>query len=168
MSARKPRVLVGRLFHESHTFLDERTGLEGFEIRIGEDLLKAEGDQSPLDAILTTGRSLGWDIVPASDIFGMPSATVRDEVLEKFFRALRDAVGRSSDIDGVCLALHGAMVAESCDDVEGAVIRELRALLGEGVPIFGVLDLHGNIGRSMGGANLGFYPYRENPHADAY
>jgi len=168
MNARKPRVLVGRLFHETHTFLDGRTGLEGFEMRMGEDLLKAEGDQSPLDAILTTGRSLGWDIVPAMDIFGMPGAMARDEVLEKFLHALRDAVARSPDIDGVCLALHGAMVTESCDDAEGAVIRELRALLGGGIPIFGVLDLHGNIGRSMEGANLGFFPYRENPHADAY
>lgn len=87
MSARKPRVLVARLFHESHTFLDTHTGPDEFEIRIGADLLQAEGDRSPLDAILTTGRSLGWDIVPAIDIFGMPSATARDEVVEMFLRA---------------------------------------------------------------------------------
>ncbi len=164
---KKHRVLVGRLFHESHTFLEERTGSEGFEIRMGADMLRAEGDHSPLDGILTSARSLGWEVVPAADIFGMPGAAVRDEVLERFIQALRDAVGAAPGIDGVCLALHGAMVTESCDDVEGAVVRELRGLLGDAVPIFGILDLHGNIGTSLQGKNLGFFSYRENPHNDA-
>lgn len=102
MSGRRPRILVGRLYHESHTFLDGRTGLEGFEIRLGGDVLEAKGDQSPLDAILTTGRSLGWDVIPVADIFGMPGAVARDEVLDTFLEALRDAVARSPAIDGVC------------------------------------------------------------------
>lgn len=168
MSRRPYRVLVGRLFHESHTFLAERTGAEGFETRLGGDALAAEGDHSPLDAILTTGRRLGWDIVPCADVFGMPGATVRDEVLEMFQESVRKAVSNNPGIDGVCLALHGAMVTESCNDVEGAVIRGLRESLGGEIPVFGVLDLHGNIGSSMGGANLGFIAYRENPHNDAY
>lgn len=168
MSRRKYRILVGRLFHESHTFLEERTGPEGFVIRLGDDVFKAEGDHSPLDGILTTGRNLGWSLVPCADVFGMPGATARDAVLEIFVNATKEAIAGASGIDGVCLAMHGAMVTESCDDVEGAVIRELRILVGDGVPIFGVLDLHGNIGPALGGSDIGFFAYRENPHNDAY
>jgi microcystin degradation protein MlrC len=168
VSDRPLRILVGRLFHESHTFLDGRTDAGDFEIRLGSDTLRAEGDHSPLDAILTSGRRLGWDIVPCADIFGMPSATASDEVLEMFLETIGKAVTDSEAIDGVCLVLHGAMVTESCDDVEGRVIRELRERLGAEVPICGVLDLHGNIGLSMDGANLGFFAYRKNPHTDAY
>lgn len=167
MNHRKHRILVGRLFHESHTFLTGLSGVEEFEIRLGGGVLQAEGDHSPLDGILATGRSLGWEIVPCADVCGMPGATARDEVMEVFLNAVRKALADGPAIDGVCLAMHGAMVTESCDDVEGAVIRELRSLVGDRVPVFGVLDLHGNIGPSLGGMNLGFFAYRENPHNDA-
>ena len=77
MNRRKHRILVGRLFHESHTFLTGLSGVEEFEIRLGGGVLQAEGDHSPLDGILATGRSLGWEIVPCADVCGMPGATAR-------------------------------------------------------------------------------------------
>jgi microcystin degradation protein MlrC len=64
--------------------------------------------------------------------------------------------------------LHGAMISESIEDVEGVILERIRALPGaEKIPIFGVTDLHGNFTERMARhANL-LVTYRENPHTDA-
>ena len=71
-------------------------------------------------------------------------------------------------IDAIYLSLHGAMVSESLDDVEGEVLRRLRAVPGlEQVPLFGVFDLHANLTEAMTRLADGLVCYRENPHIDA-
>ncbi len=60
------------------------------------------------------------------------------------------------------------MVAESIPDVEGEIIRRIRALPGGAdVPICGVLDLHGNISADTIELTQGLSAYRFNPHIDA-
>ena len=46
------RVLLGEIFHETHSFISEVTGLESFHIRRGAEMLDAAGDGSPLDGFL--------------------------------------------------------------------------------------------------------------------
>ena len=41
--------------------------------------------------------------------------------------------------------MHGALVAEGEDDAEGALLAELRELVGPGVPVVTTLDLHCHI-----------------------
>ena len=163
------RVLLAGLFHETHTFLDEVTPVTDFQWLHGEELLGAEGDGSPLGAVLEVARMVGWDVVPAVDARAMPSGTATDDVLTQFWEVL-ERVARSarSPFDGVYLVLHGAMVTESCRDVEGEVVRRLRALPTVGAaPICGVLDLHGNITPALVENTQGLLAYRENPHIDA-
>ena len=70
-------------------------------------------------------------------------------------------------VDGVLLALHGAMVAEGELDVETAIVAQLRALVGD-APIVVLLDMHGNISpRLVELADL-LLAYDTNPHIDAY
>jgi microcystin degradation protein MlrC len=60
------------------------------------------------------------------------------------------------------------MVSESIDDVEGEVLRRLRAAPGlSQVPLFGVFDLHANLTEAMTQLADGLVCYRENPHIDA-
>jgi len=94
---------------------------------------------------------------------------VLDEVVEAFWAAFEAAAYEAlpGGVDGVCLNMHGAMVSESFDDVEGELLSRIRALPGlERVPICGVLDLHGNITAMMARHSNGLVAYRENPHTD--
>ena len=162
------RVLLAGLFHETHTFLDEITAVDDFAWLHGQALLQAEGDGSPLGGALEVAREFGWDVVPAVDARATPSGTAADEVLTQFWRNL-EAVAKASStpFDGVYLVLHGAMVTESCRDVEGELVRRLRELPSVGqIPICGVLDLHGNISAQVE-YTQGLIAYRENPHTDA-
>lgn len=159
------RVLLAGLFHETHTFLEDRTRLEDFEVLRGTDLLSTKGDRSPLGGVVDFSGHAGWELVPAVDLRASPSGTVEDRVLELFWDEFR---GAACGVDGIYLVLHGAMVTESFPDVEGELLGRIRRIAGlEKTPIAGVLDLHANTTARMAEASEGFVAYRENPHADA-
>ena len=136
------RVLIAGLFHETHTFLDGTTALSDFEVRRGEEMLRSEGDSSPLGGVLECAREFGWEIAPAVDFRAAPSALVEDEVVESFWTELAARITQPPD--AVLLVLHGAMVSQSFDDVEGEILARLRSLIGMTIPVFGVFDLHAN------------------------
>lgn len=158
-----PRILIAGLFHETHTFLDGLTTLADFQIRRGDELLACKGDASPLGGVLELADEFGWEMIPAADYRAQPSATVADEVIEQFWGDIAPAV--RGGCDAIYLVLHGAMTSQTILDVEGEILRRIRAITG--VPIFGVFDLHANFSPPM--AELGdcLVAYRENPHTDA-
>ena len=163
-----PRILVAGLYHETNTFLPDATPLADFEERAGAALLAAEGDGSPLGCALEEARARGWDVVPAIDLRATPSGTVEDAVVARFRAGLAAAAAEATPVDGVLLILHGAMVSESFADVEGEVLRHLRALPGlADVPVVAVLDLHANVSDAMADLADALVVYRENPHTDA-
>lgn len=164
------RVLLGGLFHETHTFLDRATPLDEFDVRRGEELLAARGDGSPLSGVLEVAEAAGWEVIPTIDLRAKPSATVEDEVLECFWREFGPAAERAiaAGLDGIYLVLHGAMACRSHVDPEGEIIERIRGLPGAGeIPICGVLDLHGNISQRTTEQTQGLIAYRCNPHTDA-
>lgn len=165
------RVLLAGLFHETHTFLGATTPLESFSTRVGEELLTARGDGSPLSGVLQVADESDWNVTPIIDMRATPSGTVEDAVLTHFLTELA-AVAEprlaEGSVDGIYLVLHGAMVTESVPDVEGEVIDRIRALPGgQDIPICGVLDLHGNISERTMVQTQGLAAYRCNPHTDA-
>jgi microcystin degradation protein MlrC len=170
MIAMTKRVLLGGLFHETHTFLDGTTPLEDFSVRRGDELLDASGDGSPLSGVLEVADACGWDVIPTIDLRAMPSATVEDDVFECFWQDFGSAAARQIPLglDGIYLVLHGAMACRSFLDPEGEIIDRIRRLPGSAeIPICGVLDLHGNISQSAIEQTQGLIAYRRNPHTDA-
>lgn len=163
------RILLAGLFHETHTFVDAPTPAEDFTVLRGEELLVCRGDASPLGAALDAAREFGWEVVPAIDVRAAPGGIAPDAVVEAFWGGVESAVAAESQpFDGVLLVLHGAMVSQSLDDVEGAMLRRLRALPAlRRVPVFGVFDLHASFSPAMAEYADCLTAYRENPHADA-
>lgn len=166
----KKRVLLAGIFHETHTFLEDRTRLEQFDILRGAELLGVRGDASPLGGIVEFAASAGWELLPTVDLRAAPSGTVEDRVVEFFWNEFRRValVEIPRGVDGLCLVLHGAMVSESFVDVEGELLGRIRRLEGlETTPLAGVLDLHANTTARMAETANGLIAYRQNPHADA-
>ena len=163
------RVLIAGLFHETHTFLDGTTGLADFQILRGEEMLRCEGDSSPLGGVLACAREFSWEVLPTVDCRAQPSAIVEDEVIETF---ISDVVTHSkrhleNGVDAIYLVLHGAMTSQSIQDVEGEVLQQLRSLPGlADVPLFGVFDLHANFTPRMAALSHCLVSYRKNPHTD--
>jgi len=165
----KKRVLIAGLFHETHTFLDGTTSLSDFQILRGEEMLRCEGDSSPLGGVLACAREFGWEVLPTVDYRAQPSAIVEDGVIEAFISELVTHSKRhlESGVDAIYLVLHGAMTSQSLQDVEGEVLQQLRSLPGlADVPLFGVFDLHANFTMRMAALSHCLVSYRKNPHTD--
>ncbi len=170
--ANAPRILVAGLFHETHTFLDGTTALKDFTIHRDAELLALKGDASPMGGVLEKAEEFGWEVVPGVDYRAQPSALVEDEVIETFWedlsKRITDAQANSGALDGLYLVLHGAMVSQSLDDVEGEMLERLRLLPGLAeLPVFGVYDLHANFTARMASHADCLVGYTENPHIDA-
>jgi microcystin degradation protein MlrC len=163
------RILIAGLVHETHTFVPDKTGIEKFHIKHGDEIWQADGDSSCLAGGLEAAKERGWHVLPAIHMTASPAGTVTDEVVEQWWQAVADTVARESDagIDGIWLNMHGAMVSESFSDVEGELLWRIRSLPAcAHVPIGGVLDLHGNFTALMAEHSNAFVAYRKNPHTD--
>ncbi|MBZ5665132.1 MAG: M81 family metallopeptidase [Acidobacteriia bacterium] len=164
------RIVIAGMFHETNTFLEGKTQLSEFAILRGKELLGAAGDSSPLAGVIEQASDLHWDVLPVIDMRAMPGPVVDDKVVDYFWKSFTDVVSPATmqRADGVFMVLHGAMVSESVDDVEGEILARIRSLPGgDRIPIWGVLDLHANVTARMARLSDGLVAYRENPHTDA-
>ena len=164
------RILFGSFFHETHTFLEEKTTWADFQVTRDADILGKIGDASPTDGFLSTARELGLTVVPTVDARVVPSGMVTDAAFETFWQEFeaRARPALAEGIDAVFLVLHGAMVTESLTDPEGELLVRIRSLPGAAeLPIFGVFDLHANLTVRRCRLVNGLVAYQENPHSDA-
>jgi microcystin degradation protein MlrC len=161
------RLAVGGIAHESNTFCNP-TPLSSFRQNRGEEILAAHrGVRTYIGGMLDGADEVGAEVVPTYDAEAEPSGTIRREALAEMIRQLADAVAAARP-DAVALALHGAGVAEGCDDVETEVLRAVRAAVGPRVPIAASLDLHGNLRAEMLEYATALFGVKLYPHADSY
>ena len=110
----------------------------------------------------------GWHPVPmlaaAVGASGPIDQSWLDEIVASMVRTLQGA-GR---LDGVFLALHGAAIATVEADPDGALLRAVRSVVGERVPIAATLDLHGNTSAAMVEHADYLAAYLTNPHVDTH
>ena len=163
-------VLLASLFHETHCFVDATTGIEGFRTRHGAAILARAGDGSGIDGFLEVASRYGWEVIPAADYTAMPSGVVEHAVFEACWTEVEAGlrIALRNGLDGIFLALHGAMVTTVEPDAEGELLRRIRAVPGAAaLPIFGSFDLHANLTPAMCALADGLVCYRECPHIDA-
>lgn len=166
------RVAVGGIIHETHTFAEPLTELEQFteqSLYRGAELITAlAGTSSGVGGMLAGCAAVGIEPVPTLYAAAMPSGMVRGSAYSALRDELIDRLAATLPLDGVLLALHGAMVAEDEPDVEGDLLAQVRALVGPQIPIVVELDMHGNISpRSVALADL-LVAFNTNPHIDPY
>jgi microcystin degradation protein MlrC len=168
-------VILGGLFHETHTFLKQPTRVADFEamaLNIGQAAIDNNlGNASPTDGFLSYALSQGWAIIPTIQMAAMPGGTVEAAALALFRQHFLPVLeARLDELDGIFLVLHGAMVSDGSDDPEGELLRDIRKLLQKrkiDIPVVGVLDLHANVSQTMIDNSSALVAYRENPHNDA-
>ncbi|MBX9680196.1 MAG: M81 family metallopeptidase [Gemmataceae bacterium] len=163
-----PRILIAGLFHETHTFVDSVTRWGDFHVVRGDAMLQRSGDSSPLGGALQRGAEVGWTWLPTLDCRATPSGTVERAVWERYWSELQRQISEAGPCDAVFLVLHGAMVTDACDDVEGELLERLRSLPSLAhIPVVGVFDLHAHFSARMANHADALVAYRENPHSDA-
>jgi len=166
------RIAIAEFKQETNTFVPFTTTLKTFEeqyLHRGADMLTAFGKArleipGALDAI----REAGAQAVPLLATMAMASGTVERKSFDILMGEIEQRLKAVGAVDGVFLALHGAMIIEDEPDAEAEIVRRVRAVVGPGIPIAVSLDLHGHITQAMIQPDVAYIGYREFPHIDMY
>ena len=102
-------------------------------------------------------------ILHARAIAGGP---VERGIYERWKAEILDGLRAALPLDGVYLAMHGAMFVEGLFDAEGDFIAAVRDVVGPEVLIAASYDLHGNVSQKIIDALDIFSTYRTAPHID--
>lgn len=167
------KIAVGCFMQESHSFSPVAGSWEHFgphEINRGEEMLETyQLTRTELGAALDEAQVCGIEIVPLLSAHASASSGPQlQEVFETVCAELIDRLEKAGAIDGLFLALHGAMIAENYPDASGEVLRRFRGFLGADIPIVATLDLHANVTHLMAAMSNGLIGYHTAPHIDMY
>ena len=169
------RVALGRISHEANTLCPRATDWADFEngwIRRGAEVLEElEGkniEESGAMHTLGVSEEPGCEVIP---LLGAKAGSGGPVVGQVFYALLNELVGRlktALPVDGVLLILHGAMMAQDEPDATGEILRAVRAVVGQSVPIVATLDLHANVTARMVRNATALVGYHTAPHIDMY
>jgi microcystin degradation protein MlrC len=167
------RIAVGQLWQETNTFNPlptTRRDFEEFGVYRGPDLVQRMADTNELGGFIQALRS--WPERP--EIIGLvrlpawPSGIATRETFLWLREEMTAAVRLALPLDGMLLALHGALVAEGAPDVEGEILDAIRAVIGPDVPLVATLDLHANVTEKMVRGADALVLYHTAPHIDVF
>jgi microcystin degradation protein MlrC len=165
------RIGIGGLWHETNTFAPGLTELHDFE-----EHAIADGPLAVRELLAGTGTEIGGALA-ACEALGLrarpffwagavPGPTVSAEARAALWERFLARLEESLPLDGLVLALHGAMVAEDDEDPESDLLAHVRERAGS-IPIAVVLDLHANPGHGLLGEADLVLAYATYPHTDA-
>ena len=165
------RILSAEINHETNTFSILPTTVASYKRRrycCGAEIARTlEGTRTEIGAHIDAAQRYGWTLIQPIAALATPGGkTTADAWAELKGRVLKAC--DEGPLDGVFLALHGAMVTEDQQDAEGDLLRQVRARIGHDIPIAVTLDLHGNVTDAMGDTADIILAYRTYPHIDHY
>jgi len=165
------RIAVASYQHETCTFCP------GGDIGIDDWQRHLAGDE-----VLTSGPYVRGFVAQAEDYGDMELVGLRSPVdvfggssrswntkesFDVFVDAMTEDLRAAMPVDGVYLALHGAMAVRDVPRPEAEIARRVREVVGPDVPIAGSFDLHGNEDEAfLEHADFAFVTKRY-PHYDA-
>lgn len=128
------RILIGGFKHEVHSFVGGVTTLDDMRhsgyVVVGEAMFGPEvGTGQELNATRDIAAAEGIKLISSVDAFGGVGAPVADDAYAFLRARIVDAArAHVGEIDGVYLALHGAMATTSIEDTEGDILVLQRRL----------------------------------------
>lgn len=162
------RIAIGSILTESNLLGGvpiDMDWFERYELYRGEAILQIDtGAVGGMLAVLRQHRAEPVPLLYASTCPGGPLtsecyARLKGELIERLQQAL--------PVDGVLLPLHGAAAVEDIGDLEGDLIKAVRQVVGETVPIVATLDLHTHVTADMVHNADGLVAWETYPHRDA-
>lgn len=152
------RVAVGGIHTECSTFNPVLATAKDFRVLRGAELLA--------DPRFEQLASYPWRWFPTLHALAIPGGPVRRETYDAFLQEHLTALKAALPLDGVYLAMHGAMKVKGMDDAEGHWIGKTREVVGPDTLITASYDLHGNLSQRVVRALDMFSAYRTAPHID--
>jgi microcystin degradation protein MlrC len=164
------RLFTASLATESNSFSPIPTTRRDFEdcvyFRPGEHPDRPTHSTAPLFVARQRASQENFELIEGSCFWAEPSSPVRQADYESMRDEILDQLRAALPVDGVLLGLHGAMLAQGCDDCEGELIERVRAMVGPGAVIGVELDPHCHLTeKRVRNADV-IILFKEYPHTD--
>lgn len=165
------RLLIAMMQHETNTFSPVPTPLARFG-RGGEVLRGAaaiagyRGTGTAIGAYIDLAEKEGAEIVLPIAANASPSGPVDDAAYAEITDTICAAIAKGG-FDGILLDLHGAMVTQSLEDGEGALLKRIRAIDPK-TPVAVSLDMHANLYDDIVNHATVIVGYHTYPHVDMH
>lgn len=169
------RIAIAGFQHETNTFVAGETTLEDFEqadswpgLTTGNEVTEVtRGMNLPIAGFIeAAGAVPGTVSEPILWCAAEPGPVVSNHAFDTISTRILQGLKSIAPVDAVYLDLHGAMVTQSLDDGEGALLSRIRAFIGSDVPLVASLDLHANLTEAMVDAADVLTVFRTYPHLD--
>ena len=156
------RILIGGFIAESNASVDKLTEIQDFMITTGEacaDVLY----------IKELAQELNVELVPSLVADGRGGGPVSADAFAYILSQFKMYVKKHAhDVDGMFFFFHGA---SNVVDLEGgsgdhALVREIRKIVGQYMPIACVDDPHGNVSQELVDNLNILRTFRHSPHTD--
>jgi len=166
------RVAVASFEYEGNSLslrVERRADFVRIGIHEGPAILRAiEGRDLALTGGVHALRDGGAEVVPVFAAKGGAGGHVEDGFFHEASAQIIDGIAAARPLDGIYIAMHGAMICGVEKDPEGAILEALRARIGPATPIAVSLDLHAHVTPRMAQAAQIIVGYETYPHVDAY
>lgn len=145
--------------------------LEGAELAmaVGPDGQEVPGmfRRAELSGFMDAARARRADVepVPLLSAWAVSSGPVTRAAFDALLERLTDGLRKAGRVDGVYVALHGAMGVTGVRDPEREILAAARSVVG-GAPVVATYDLHTNETRERIAACDAAQSYQTNPHRD--
>ena len=166
------RIAIGQFMEESNTFVRQRADLEHFratQLLYGDEIVqRLGGTRAEVGGFLDVLGPAGVEVVPTVAANAVSSGPVTRVTFDHVKNAFLERLAAAGSVDGVLLALHGAMVLEDAPDGEGELLAAIRKAIGPAIPLVATLDLHATITPRMVQEADALVGYDTYPHIDLY
>ncbi|MBI4189553.1 MAG: M81 family metallopeptidase [Betaproteobacteria bacterium] len=167
------RIAIGGFMHETNSFVSTPTDYKTYctqgsrpPLSRGKEILERLRNTSFATSGFLQAMQGKHELVPTVWGAALASGTVTREAFERICAELIGALSLALPVDGLYLDLHGAMVTDDFEDGEGELLRRVRAVVGENVPVVISLDWHANVTARMVRFSDGLVGYLTYPHID--
>ncbi len=161
------RLALAGFLHESNTFATSPTRREDFPLHVGAAVAaRFGGTFHEMAGFLAGAGEYGFDAYPVAAAEATPAGPVTRDAYEHITGLITSGLAAAPALDGVLLALHGAMVVEDLPHADLETVRRVRQVVGAGVPIAVTHDYHANIPAEMAECADILVVYKTNPHID--
>jgi microcystin degradation protein MlrC len=163
------RIAIAGFFHETNSFALEENDEPTARLDLGADILRNAHPRDYVGGFLEGAKRPGVEFVPIADVnFLDRGGTIHASVFEHYRDIIGAGLRQSQPLDAIYLHLHGAAAVQAPYlDAEASLIRAIRAVVGDAMPIVATYDFHGNYTEEEVQSAVPF-PLNTNPHYDAY
>ena len=162
-------IFIGGIWHETNTYSNKKTFIKDFKSYQWHEnknlITRNHNTNTEIGGFLDVLNQKSLNVIPSLFTAAVPSGIVTKKTFLKIVNKIINHLDKGK-IDGVLLALHGALVVENILLPELFLVDKIKKKLKKNIPIVATFDLHANLSFELFEICEMLIGYDTFPHVD--